>query len=115
METFSGSGFVNFVGRVYLDNDGLIHDDFSANGHYTVTGDITGNQWVFNETARQQGIVSAPDSCGFSADFVTTQRIISRGAFENDFAVIRFHVEVDPDTCQVTFSQPSVTIDCRGR
>ncbi len=115
METLTGSGFVHFDGRVYLDKAGLVHLDYNNSGHFTVTGDITGVQSVVNETVRQQGIITTLDSCGFSQDIVYRQRIISRGPLQNDFYTSSYHIDVNPETCYVTFSQPTVSIDCRGR
>lgn len=115
METLTGSGFDHFVGRVYLDKAGLFHLDYNDNRHFTVTGDITGVQSVVNETIRQQGIITSLDSCGVSQDIVYKQRIISRGPLQNDFYTSRFHVDVDPETCFVTISPPTVSFECRGR
>lgn len=85
------------------------------NAHFKVTGDVTGNQWVINDTARRKGTSFAPDSCGFSAEITGIQRIISRGALQNDFARYSYRMNTDPETCAVTFTEPVFSIECRGR
>ena len=112
-ESYSGSGVFHGLVRTYTDNDGTIRLDAKANGHFSFMGERSGIRWVMNETFRQFGTESEM-VCPAHYDVIDRRRIISQGPLQNAFTVLRSSFDYD-EACNLTFSQPSITVDCRGR